>query len=293
MSEFDKFIKTKIKEENRQIPDSVKSQIEQTLSSLPEQEQKVLKFELFPKIMTIAACFIFVFLVVLPNCSTVYAKALEEIPVIGNIVEVVTIRNYFYSDRNHEMDIDVPKIEGNESQAADYINKDVDELTKILVDRFNTDLEEIGDKGHSGIYVDYEVVTNTENWFTLKICVHEAAGSSNTYYKYYHIDKRDYKIITLKDLFSDNEYSTVLENELRRQMNIEMAGDNSKIYWTENAEIGQDFVKLSDEHNFYWSENGDLVIVFDKYEVAPGYMGTPEFVIEKELLSDILKSEYK
>ena len=233
------------------------------------------------------------FLVVLPNCSTVYAKALEEIPVIGNIVEVVTIRNYFYSDRNHEMDIDVPKIEGNESQAADYINKDVDELTKILVDRFNMDLEEIGDKGHSGIYVDYEVITNTENWFTLKICVHEVAGSSNTYYKYYHIDKRDYKIITLKDLFSDNEYSTVLENELRRQMNIEMAGDNSKIYWTENAEIGQDFVKLSDEHNFYWSENGDLVIVFDKYEVAPGYMGTPEFVIEKELLSDILKSEYK
>lgn len=293
MSEFDKFIKTKIKEENRQIPDSVKSQIEQTLASLPEQEQKVLKFKLFPKIMTIAACFIFVFLVVLPNCSTVYAKALEEIPVIGNIVEVVTIRNYFYSDRNHEMDIDVPKIEGNESQAADYINKDVDELTKILVDRFNMDLEEIGDKGHSGIYVDYEVITNTENWFTLKICVHEVAGSSNTYYKYYHIDKRGYKIITLKDLFIDNEYSAVLENELRRQMNIEMAGDNSKIYWTENAEIGQDFVKLSDEHNFYWSENGDLVIVFDKYEVAPGYMGTPEFVIEKELLSDILKSEYK
>lgn len=293
MSEFDKFIKTKIKEENRQIPDSVKLQIEQTLASLPEQEQKVLKFELFPKIMAIAACFIFVFLVVLPNCSTVYAKALEEIPVIGNIVEVVTIRNYFYSDRNHEMDIDVPKIEGNESQAADYINKDVDELTKILVDRFNMDLEEIGDKGHSGIYVDYEVITNTENWFTLKICVHEVAGSSNTYYKYYHIDKRDYKIITLKDLFIDNEYSAVLENELRRQMNIEMAGDNSKIYWTENAEIGQDFVKLSDEHNFYWSENGDLVIVFDKYEVAPGYMGTPEFVIEKELLSDILKSEYK
>ena len=53
-----------------------------------------------------------------------YAQALEKIPVIGSILRVVTIRNYFYSDDYHQMDIDVPKIEGNESSAADYINKD-------------------------------------------------------------------------------------------------------------------------------------------------------------------------
>lgn len=293
MSEFDKFLKTKIEKENRQIPDNVKSQIEQTLSSLPKQEDKVVKLKLFPKITVTVASFIFIFLVVLPNCSTVYAKALEEIPVIGNIVKVVTIRKYFYSDQNHEMYIDVPKIEGNESQATGYINKDVDELTKVLVDKFNTDLEEVGDKGHSSIYADYEVVMNTENWFTLKIRVYEAAGSSNTYYKYYHIDKRGDKIITLKDLFTDDEYSSVLENEVRRQMNEIMAYDDNKIYWTENAEIGQNFLNFNDEHNFYWNASGDLVIVFDKYEVAPGNMGTPEFTIKKELLSDILKSEYK
>lgn len=40
-------------------------------------------------------------------------------------------------------------------------------------------------------------------------------------------------------------------------------------------------------------KDGNIVIVFDKYEVAPGSMGTPEFVIEKGSISDILKPEYR
>ena len=69
-----------------------------------------------------------------------------------------------------------------------------------------------------------------------------------------------------------------------------MAKDSSKIYWVENAEIGQDFVTLDDKHNFYWDKDGNLVIAFDKYEVAPGYMGNPEFVIPTKIIQNILVS---
>ena len=293
MNEFDKYIKEKLEMESHLIPDSVKEQIEQSISKLPEKESKAIKIRILPRAIAIAACFVFMCLVVLPNCSAVYAQALEKLPVIGRIVKVVTIHNYFYSDDYHEMNIDVPKIEGSESSAADYINKDVDELTKLLADRFNEELEEIGDKGHSGIFVDYEVVTNTEKWFTLKIRVHEAAGSSNTYYRFYHIDKVNGKIVELKDLFTSDDFAAVLADILRKQMKEIMAKDSNKIYWVENAEIGQDFLTLDDKHNFYWDKDGSLVIVFDKYEVAPGSMGTPEFVINKGAIADILKPEYR
>lgn len=293
MNEFDKYIKEKLGKENLSVPDSIKERIEQCVSALPTKESKNIKFRMLPKAIAIAACFVFVCLVVLPNCSAVYAQALEKIPVIGSIVKVVTIRNYFYSDDYHQMDIDVPRIEGSEGAAADYINKDVDELTKLLADRFHEDLKEIGNEGHSGIYVDYEVVTNTEKWFTLKIRVHEAAGSSNTYYRFYHIDKVNGRIAELKDLFAADDFAAVLADNLRKQMKEIMAKDSNKIYWVENAAIGQDFVTLDDKHNFYWDKDGNLVIVFDKYEVAPGSMGTPEFVINKGAISDILKPEYR
>ena len=84
-----------------------------------------------------------------------------------------------------------------------------------------------------------------------------------------------------------------MADNLRKQMKEIMAKDSNKVYWVENAEIGQDFVTLDDKHNFYWDKDGNLVIVFDKYEVAPGSMGTPEFVINKGAISDILKPEYR
>ena len=288
MNDFDKYIKSMASEENTDIPDSVKNKIEETLAALPEKNIHIKKTKILPRIAATAACFIFVIFFLLPNVSVAYAEAFEEIP-----IKVITVRNYFYSDDYHEMDIDVPKVSGEDGDAADYINNDVNKLTDTLVKQFYKDLDSIGDSGHSSIYVDYETVTNTESWFTLKMRVHEAAGSSNTYYKYYHIDRKSGKIIKLSDLSEDEGFLETLEKEIRQQMRSQMDNDSSKIYWLDDSVIGKDYVAVTPEHNFFWNENGDLVIVFDKYEVAPGAMGTPEFTVDKALISDMLKSEYK
>ncbi|MDE7061582.1 MAG: RsiV family protein, partial [Lachnospiraceae bacterium] len=40
------------------------------------------------------------------------------------------------------------------------------------------------------------------------------------------------------------------------------------------------------DRNFYLNAENKLVIVFDEYEVAPGSMGMPEFVIPEEVLEE-------
>ena len=65
------------------------------------------------------------------------------------------------------------------------------------------------------------------------------------------------------------------------------------MYWINDEFIGEDPITVSPDHNFYINNKGDLVIVFDKYEVGPGSMGTPEFIIEKEIINDILKPEIR
>lgn len=293
MNEFDKYIKENLKKSDFKISDDLKEQIEKTLLDLPEKSDKNHKHKIIYKRAAIAASIVFAFLILFPNISTVYANALEKIPVISSIVKVVTIRNYFYSDSYHEMDIDVPKIESGSSDAANYINKNVEELTKMLVDRFYTDLDEIGEEGHSSVYVDYDVVTDTDTWFTLKIRVHEAAGSSNTYYKYYHIDKTSGKIIKLADLAKNDEFYTITKNEIKRQMRAEMKTDENKIYWVDDPVFGVDFAEIGPDHNFYFNDSGDIVIVFDKYEVAPGFMGTPEFAVNMSVIRDVINPEYR
>ena len=293
MNDFDKYIKSKAAEEQTDIPDSVKNHIEQTLADLPEKKPVIKQIRILPRIAAAAACFVFITLFVLPNVSVAYAQTLEQIPVIGDIVRVVTIRNYFYADDKHEMNIDVPQIEGEDSEAVDYINKDVSELTTALVNQFYKDLEITGNNGYGSIRVDYEATTNTERWFTLKLSVNETAASSNSYFKFYHIDKKQGRIVELGDLFNTDKFSDILVAEIKMQMQEQMANDKNISYWINNSGIGEDFAAVSADQNFYWNENGDLVIIFDKYEVGPGSMGTPEFVIDKGVIRDILKPEFK
>ena len=293
MNDFDKYIKSKASEEQTEIPDYVKNRIEQTLDNLPEKKPVIKQIHIFPRIVTAAACFVFITLFLLPNVSVSYAQALEQIPVIGDIGRVVTIRNYFYADDKHEMNIDVPQIEGEDSEAVDYINKDVSELTTALVNQFYKDLEITGNNGYGSIRVDYEATTNTERWFTLKLSVNETAASSNSYFKFYHIDKKQGRIVELGDLFNTDKFSDILVAEIKMQMQEQMANDKNISYWINNSGIGEDFAAVSADQNFYWNENGDLVIIFDKYEVGPGSMGTPEFVIDKGVIRDILKPEFK
>ena len=41
---------------------------------------------------------------------------------------------------------------------------------------------------------------------------------------------------------------------------------------------------IEDEYqDFYINSNGKVVIVFEKYKIAPGYMGTQEFEIDKKI----------
>lgn len=291
MNEFDRYLKNKAAEEAEELPESVKNRVEQTLDSLPERKGGARRKRTLSHVAAAAACFLFTALFLLPNVSVAYAQAIEQIPVLGDIARVVTIRNYYYADEMHEMDIDVPQIDAADSEAAGQINRDIDELTKTLVDRFYEDLAAIGEESHGSVYVDHETVTDTDTWFTLKLRVHETAGSSNTYYRYYHIDKRDGKIVQLGDLARDEHFYEALEDEVRRQMKLRMEQDSDEVYWLDDSLIG-DCVSLTPEHNFYFNDGGELVLVFDKYEVAPGYMGTPEFAIGGELLRELVKPEF-
>ena len=94
-------------------------------------------------------------------------------------------------------------------------------------------------------------------------------------------------------MFRMDAFSDVLLVEIKRQMQEQMSKDESVNYWLNDSFIGEEFASVDANRNFYWNADGNLVIVFDKYEVGPGSMGTPEFVIEKSVIEGILKPEYR
>ena len=98
------------------------------------------------------------------------------------------------------------------------------------------------------------------------------------------LDKATGEIVTLSDLFRpDADYVSVLSAEVLRQMEEQMAADASLSYLTD------EFTAIDPEQSFYWNADGDLVLVFDEYTVAAGYMGMVEFTIPRDVYSALLK----
>lgn len=283
----DKKLKKIAQNEKITVPKNYYDIVEKTLEDLPESNENIKNTIGWKYSFNFAVAMIMAFMFILPNISPQVAYAMQEIPVIGDFVKVITIRNYFEKEGNSELEIEVPKIEENEESKADKIvNEEIEKLVQRIMNTFN---EEKNPENHLFTQVKYDVIENNEDWFTLRLEISQIAGSSDLQYKYYHIDKKTDKVVKLGDLFKDEEYKTVISKEIKRQMIERMKQNSDVTYWVDECSEEWSFCAINDDTNFYFSKDGNIIIVFDKYEVGPGATGTPEFEIPKKIYEDYLK----
>ena len=277
MTEFDKSIKKNITKENLEMPSYVSHMIGDTLENLPEKEYKLQKYGYQQKWIAFAAVLSVFLLIFMPNINVTYAQTLESVPIIGDIVKIFTIHKDIYEDGKHELQAEIPMVDDDKNQEeATLMNKDIEQLSTAVIQKFYEEIE-LSKNGYGSIYLDYEVIMNNASWFSLKLNVNEIAGSSDSYAKIYHIDRINGRYVQLKDLLNEDEMKKI-EAYILKTMQSQMEQDKKIEYVIEN-----DLKLITGESNFYFNENNDLVIVYNKYEIAPGYMGCPEFIIPKDI----------
>lgn len=253
------------------------------------------------KMRIIAACaaMLAITFVVLPNTSPTIAYAMEQIPLIGSIVKVVTFRNYEYEDESRRAEITIPKLELEQlaeeeevrkqlEKTLDEINTEIQEITAGLVREFEGELLE--EEGHLEMVTESEVLTANEDYFTLKLSCYQAMASGYEWNYYYTIDLKTGKRMRLDEVFIEGaDYISVISENIKQQMEQQMAEDEGNVYWLYDGMDDANFKAITDETKFYLNENGEIVIGFDEAEVAPSYMGAVEFVISSEAVESIRK----
>lgn len=297
-SHFDKELFVRIKEEQICMPKEIQQAVQEQLDALPEKKIKN-KSSLFykPYFLKYALATVAIVFFILPNINNDIAYAMGSIPVIGKIVQVVTIQNYFYKDENNILEVNIPgvKQEGEEhlNSAINYINANVAELTNAVLDEFYAEIEQYQGGAHHAVDINYDVITNSDNWFTLRLAIFKAAASGNMQYVFYNLDKETGEMVKLSDLFVSDDYLDAIADNIKEQMLDEMKNNSDKIYWLNEEDYQTNFNEIHSEQNYFFTENNQLVIVFDEYEVGPGSMGCPEFVIPKKVYEPYLKERYK
>ncbi|MBP1993705.1 DUF3298 and DUF4163 domain-containing protein [Paenibacillus eucommiae] len=231
------------------------------------------------------------------NSSPVIANAFAGIPVVGSIVKVLTFREYKIDDQTYNAHLKVPAIANLENKELEQLlNQKYLQENKQLYQEFITEMESLKQDGggHLGVDSGYEVKTDNESVLSIGRYVVNTVGSSSTTMSYDTIDKKNQILLTLPSLFKDDQYINIINHFVKEQMVAQMKEDPDKVYWVAGA--GEEspitpFETIAADQQFYINNEGKLVISFDKYEVAPGYMGIIEFVIPTEAIKDLLVSD--
>lgn len=279
-----------------EVPDRVRTAIDETLEALSETpESNVVKL---PKKRTrwklpasIAAAFLAIFLI-LPNTGAPVAQALAEVPVLGTVFQAVTFREYAEETETTDVSVKTPKIASEEKgkTAADAVSKEIDAMNEAAVRQFK---KEHKDGGYGSLDIYYDVAADTDRWYTVRVVREETAASGAVEEEYYTFDKTTGESVILSDLFEKDAYIAHISENIKKQMRAQMKADDSVEYFLDSDIPEEDFGEIDPNQDFYIDEDGDLVLCFDEYEVAPGYMGPVNFKVPQRVYRADLHAKYR
>lgn len=222
------------------------------------------------------------------NTSQAFAAAAANLPVIGAVSKVLTFRTYDYGDQDKTIHMEIPRIEPAET-AAD-INRQIERLMDQYRTEAETHIAEYKEAflatggteeefAQKGIRVDagYEVKFESADVLSLVITANENWSNAYGVQYFYNLYLRNGKELTLEGLLG-SDYREKADQSIRRQMKERMEADGNLVYW-DGTDGMTGYEGVDENTRFYLNSRGVPVVVFEKYEIAPGAFGPQEFEI--------------
>lgn len=212
----------------------------------------------------------------------------EDLPIIGPAVRLLLGEQL--SDKG--ITIDIPQVttgESEENGTISGLNKKYFREGKVEFEKAKMEYQDI-ENGHFQVMGNYRKVIDDTRFLVVERNLTKTAADSYTEKRYDTIDKQNGVVLSLPLMFKDDQYISILTDEVKQQMSEQVKKDPEKYYWTtQDYQEGVEEIPLvTKDTPFYINKNHELVLVYDQFAIAPGYMGNPEFVISKATTSRLL-----
>lgn len=277
------------------IPEELNMRIEQEIEkSRKQQEEKrrVGRSRRFKRIIRSveAAAAIGILFTAALNTNPVFAKEAGELPVIGGLARILTFRSYETEKDDIAVSVEIPTIE----MIAEDTGVEVDKINQEILVRCNQYADEALRRAEEyrtayletggtpeewaehkiKITVDYEIKQQNNEYLSFVVRGTENWTNAYSESRYYNLDLRTGKMVTLEDMLGGN-YVELVNESIRKQI-VERENSGEVFFAAEEG----GFAGISEDVKFYINEDNRPVIVFEKYEIAPGSSGEIEFEIQ-------------
>lgn len=266
------------------IPEELNDRVRAGIRQGQAAHRRAVRRPLYRTVGTCAACL--AVLVGALNLSSTFAAAAADVPVLGGLFQVLTVRSFETVEDGIDYDVSVPEVEAN-SDVADRINAEIQKRVDAHMAKAQQDWEDYkeaffatggteeqwGDR-EMDVIVNYEIKSQTDTTVSFVVDFGEGWITAQQQRYCYNLDLENDRDITLEDVLGEN-WVEICNNAINAQ--IQAAGEGSYFFPADQG----GFTTVDADTSFYIRQDGTPVVVFQEYEIAAGAAGILEFPVEQ------------
>lgn len=283
------------------VPEELDDRLRKALESAPQSKKTSNNVVKFTRWAATAAAALFLCFTVGLNTNESFAMEMSELPIIGTVAKVLTIRSYEITEENATTTVEIPEVQAEKAskevtKAITDVNAEIQSLVDEYTANKHAEIEEqkqlFLDSGETEeswserdieINVSYEVKHQSETTLSLLLDAWISWFNFEEERVFYNIDLVTGKELTLIDLLGEDAYEYAAKQVLQQMQERIEKNPVGLIYWGVNDSTdgmdGSEFAGVTKNTPFYINEAGNVVISYNEYEAGPGYMGIQEFEI--------------
>ena len=217
------------------------------------------------------------------NVSPTFAAAAADVPVLGGLFQVLTVRDFSTVKDGIDYDVSVPEVEAG-GAAAEAVNAEIQERTDALLAQAQADwdaykeaffatggTEEQWGGREMDVIIDYEIKSQTDTTVSFVVDFAEGWVASQQQRYCYNLDIANDKDITLADVLGE-DWVNICNTAVQAYIDQ----DTSGLFFAPDQ---GGFTTVDDTTSFYLNEDGSPVLVFPEYAIAAGAAGIVEIPV--------------
>ncbi|MFQ8705905.1 MAG: RsiV family protein [Thomasclavelia sp.] len=192
-----------------------------------------------------------------------------------NNAKLVLLKEKQYETDGTIVTIKFPKV----INVNDKVKKDINKLILKTIDTYLDEIKEFDKNPNTEhkliVDINFENYYSDNEIFSFSINSSQILADSYLQKKFYTINLDTGDIYNVEH-FLGTDYQNIILSTVKKQIAENTQKNPNLIYFDEEVNN----LKISIDQPFYINKDNQVVVVFNQFQIAPGYMSLPEFIIK-------------
>ncbi|MCI9631223.1 DUF3298 and DUF4163 domain-containing protein [Thomasclavelia cocleata] len=200
---------------------------------------------------------------------------INSVDACENNAKLILLEEKHYETNGNIITVKFPQI----INVDDKIKVDINSLILKTIDTYLDEIKGFDKNPGTAhkliVEIDFENYYSDDDIFSFSINSSQILADSHLQKKFFTINPTTGEIYNVEH-FLGSDYQNIILTTVKKQIAENTKNNPNLIYFDEEVNN----LKISIDQPFYINKDNQVVVVFDQFQIAPGYMSLPSFIVK-------------